>query len=234
MVYYITSIYANRRTRMEFYHVSDPKLGIFLYRNAISRDLNIPERLEATIGNSSHQLFRWSDAVVGYNVKKPEYRDCVDLKMSPIHWPYLTPEFEEVKKCYDDVDIRLKKCLNHYESMYNFKMEFMEAINFVRYKPGQHFAVHTDHGFSYICTVSSVMYLNDEYEGGELWFPYLDITLKPKAGDVILFPSTYIYAHASLKVKSGIKYSAVTMFDYNDDNHKLSTPNGQDRNQKQQ
>lgn len=205
---------------MEFYHVSDPKFGIFLYRNAIERELNIPERLEATIGNSTHELFKWSDAVVGYNVKMPEYRDCVDLKMSPIHWPYLTPEFEEVKKCYDDVDNRLKKCLSHYESMYNFKMEFMEAINFVRYKPGQHFAVHTDHGFSYTCTVSSVMYLNDEYEGGELWFPYLDITLKPQAGDVVLFPSTYIYAHASLKVKSGIKYSAVTMFDYNDNNHK--------------
>lgn len=205
---------------MEFYHVSDPKFGIFLYRNAIERELNIPERLEATIGNSTHNLFKWSDAVVGYNVKMPEYRDCVDLKMSPIHWPYLSPEFEEVKKCYDDVDNRLKKCLTHYESMYNFKMEFMEAINFVRYKPGQHFAVHTDHGFSYTCTVSSVMYLNDEYEGGELWFPYLDITLKPQAGDVVLFPSTYIYAHASLKVKSGVKYSAVTMFDYNDNNHK--------------
>jgi len=205
---------------MEFYHVSDPKFGIFLYRNAIERELNIPERLEATIGNSTHDLFKWSDAVVGYNVKMSEYRDCVDLKMSPIHWPYLTPEFEEVKKCYDDVDNRLKKCLNHYESMYNFKMEFMEAINFVRYKPGQHFAVHTDHGFSYTCTVSSVVYLNDEYEGGELWFPYLDITLKPQAGDVVLFPSTYIYAHASLKVKSGVKYSAVTMFDYNDNNHK--------------
>jgi hypothetical protein len=155
----------------------------------------------------------------------PDYRDCVDLKMSPDHWPYLTPEFEEIKKCYDDVDSRLKKCLEHYESMYNFKMDYMEAINFVRYKPGQHFAVHTDHGFSYTCTVSSVMYLNDEYDGGELWFPYLDITLKPKAGDVVLFPSTYIYAHASLKIKSGIKYSAVTMFDYNDNNHKNNPSN---------
>jgi len=216
---------------MEFFHVSDSKLGIFLYRNAIERELNIPERLEATIGKSSHNLFKWSDAVVGYNEKKLDYRDCVDLKMSPSHWPFLTPEFEEIKKCYDDVDTRLKKCLSHYESMYNFKMEFMEAINFVRYNPGQHFAVHTDHGFSYTCTVSSVMYLNDEYEGGELWFPYLDITLKPQAGDLVLFPSTYIYAHASLKVKSGIKYSAVTMFDYNDNNHKYGSGYAQDGSQ---
>jgi len=64
------------------------------------------------------------------------------------------------------------------------------------------------------------MYMNDDYEGGELWFPYLDITYKPEKGDIVLFPSTYIFAHASLKVTAGVKYSAVTMFDYNDTNHK--------------
>ena len=78
----------------------------------------------------------------------------------------------------------------------------------------EHFAVHTDHGFSYICTVSNIVYLNDDYEGGELHFPLLDITYKPEAGDSIFFPSTYIYAHASLPVTEGVKYSAVTMFDY--------------------
>ena len=102
----------------------------------------------------------------------------------------------------------------------------MEAINFVRYGECQHFAVHTDHGFSYTCTVSSVIYLNDDYEGGELYFPYLNITLKPEAGDIVMFPSTYIYAHASMPVKSGIKYSAVTMFDYNDNNHKMTVAPG--------
>jgi hypothetical protein len=212
---------------MEFFHVGacadskdNAKFCIYLYRNAIPRELNIPERLEAAIGDSTHELFKWSDAMVGYNVKMPDYRDCVDLKMSPSHWQYLTPEFEEVKKCYEDVEVNLKKCLTHYESLYNFKMDYMEAINFVRYNPGQHFAVHADHGFSYTCTLSSVMYLNDDYEGGELWFPYLNINFKPQAGDIVLFPSTYIYAHSSLKVKSGVKYSAVTMFDYNDNNHK--------------
>jgi predicted 2-oxoglutarate/Fe(II)-dependent dioxygenase YbiX len=104
--------------------------------------------------------------------------------------------------------------------MYNINMQYREAINYVRYKEGQHFQVHSDHGFSYNCTLSSVMYLNDEYEGGELWFPYLDITLKPSYGDIVLFPSTFIYAHASKKVVSGTKYAAVTMFDWNDRTHR--------------
>jgi predicted 2-oxoglutarate/Fe(II)-dependent dioxygenase YbiX len=100
-------------------------------------------------------------------------------------------------------------------------MEYMEAINFIRYGENQHFQVHTDHGFSYTCTVSSVVYFNDDYEGGELWFPYLDLTFKPEAGDIVMFPSTFIYAHAARPVTSGIKYSGVTMFDYNDRNHDI-------------
>ena len=96
----------------------------------------------------------------------------------------------------------------------------MEAVNFVKYGVGEHFDVHADHGFSYTCTVSSVAYLNDGYEGGELWFNHLDQTIVPKAGDIVICPSTFIYSHASLPVKSGVKYSAVTMFDYSDANHK--------------
>jgi hypothetical protein len=63
---------------------------------------------------------------------------------------------------------------------------------------------------------TSIIYLNDDYEGGELYFPRFDLTIKPKQGDVLVFPSTYIYEHASLPMKSGTKYSVVVMTDYND------------------
>ena len=98
-------------------------------------------------------------------------------------------------------------------------MQYQEAINFVRYGAGQHFSVHADAGFSYTCTVSSVVYLNDNYTGGGLFFPYLNYTYQPSAGDIVFFPSTFLYAHAALPVEDGIKYAAVTMFDYNDRFH---------------
>jgi hypothetical protein len=56
---------------------------------------------------------------------------------------------------------------------------------------------------------SVVMYLNEDYEGGEIFFPELDIKIKPKMGSLVIFPSTHI--HSSLEVKSGTKYIA-TMF----------------------
>ena len=201
---------------MEIYNVEDPKFGIILYRNAIPEDINIPERLDTVLKDSKHDYFKWNEAMVGHNTSMPEYRDCSDLKIGPVHWNHLPEELSDIKNIYDDYNLVLRQCLTDYEARYNFKMEFMESINFVKYNPGQHFNIHTDSGFSYFCTLSSVGWFNDDYDGGELWFPYLNLTFKPQKGDVLFFPSTYIYAHGSKEVTKGVKYSAVTMFNYNE------------------
>ncbi len=205
---------------MDFYFLGDPKLGIKVYKNTIQKKDDIPARLHLALDNSSHEYFRWHDSLVGEGVKMPDYRDCVDFKMDESYIKNTPGEFEDIVNIYDIVSKAQKQCLREYESNYNIHMKYMEAINFVKYGPNQHFSIHTDHGFSYICTVSCVTYLNEEYEGGELYFPYLDLEFKPEFGDSVFFPSTYIFAHASKPVKSGLKYSAVTMFDYNDDAHK--------------
>jgi hypothetical protein len=202
-------------------YLSDPRLGVLVYKNALPKELELVNRLEKTIGESTTPPFMWMEALVGYAQKMPEYRDCVDCKIGDIHLQHLPPQFEELRNIYNDTVVNLRRCVEDYQQRYNIGLNYMEAINYVRYGEKQHFQVHTDHGFSYTCTMSSVMYLNDEYDGGELWFPYLDLEFKPEYGDIVLFPSTYIFAHAAKPVTSGVKYSAVTMFDYNDRNHDL-------------
>lgn len=204
---------------MNFEYLADKKMGIVVFKNTISQKDNIVSKLESSLSNSSDPFFSWKEALVGEGQKMPEYRDCVDFKISKRYVPHFPPQYSELSEVVDLVESKLNENLKFYQQNYNINMTYMEAINFVRYGPNQHFAVHSDHGFSYICTVSSIVYLNDDYEGGELWFPYLDIKWKPEMGDMVFFPSTYLYAHASLPVTSGTKYSAVTMFDYNDDAH---------------
>ena len=62
------------------------------------------------------------------------------------------------------------------------------------------------HKFGVTCT----LYLNDDYEGGEISFLEAEtgnvIDHKPRAGDVMVFPSTEPYYHAVLPIKSGSKY----------------------------
>ena len=46
--------------------------------------------------------------------------------------------------------------------------------------------------------MGTLIYLNDEYEGGELVFNDYDIIIKPEPGDMIIFPNHYM--HEVLKV----------------------------------
>ena len=86
-----------------------------------------------------------------------------------------------------------------------------EALRVGRYGKDGHYSIHSDSRGSER-VLSGILYLNDEYKGGELNFQHQDITLKPKSGSLILFPSNYIYIHQSLPVLEGSKYIVLSWF----------------------
>lgn len=56
--------------------------------------------------------------------------------------------------------------------------------------------------------LGTVFYLNDDYEGGELFFPKQNLTFKPKARAVYFFPGDKNYIHGVNKVLSGTRYTS--------------------------
>jgi hypothetical protein len=46
-----------------------------------------------------------------------------------------------------------------------------------------------------------------------------NLKIKPKAGDLFIFPSNFMYPHRAMPVESGTKYSIVTMLDYSSKFH---------------
>jgi hypothetical protein len=201
--------------------IETPAKGIYIYRNALPESMGIPQKLEQVLGDGKSVFFKWSEALVGDFKKVKDYRDCVDFKVRRDSLRVGDAKADAIAQIHDQITEKLNECLSHYTKTFGINpLEYMEAINFVKYGPGQHFQVHPDSGPTYSCNVSTVMYLNSDYEGGELWFPHFEYTYKPEYGDIVLFPSSFLYSHAALPVKSGTKYSAVTMFDYNDRNHK--------------
>jgi 2OG-Fe(II) oxygenase superfamily len=198
--------------------IGDQRFGIVVYKTDLKQDISTS--LENYLSFSTHNYFRWNPATVGYfATPNPDYRKCMDCKIGEQHLGNMPIPLERV---YIRVSKTLKQCVYDYTKKQNIhQMEYMEAINFVRYETGEHFAPHNDHGYTYVSTISTVTYFNDEYSGGELFFSKLGITIKPMPGDVVVFPSNYIYTHASLPVESGTKYAAVTMFDYTDKWHKF-------------
>jgi hypothetical protein len=210
--------------------------GITCYRGVIKEELDLINRLESIIGpvapygelSSDGKRYHWMPAYVGYQQLMPEYRDCVDFKFKKSDIERDTSEDSlKLQKLWQDVyDVQLP-AVDDYRKDYNIlHLKYWEAFNFIKYGPGQHFKEHHDHGFSYNCTVSLVAYINDDYDGGELYFRLQNLNIKPKAGDLYIFPSNYMYPHQAMPVHSGTKYSIVTMLDYN---KKFHTPDMYDK-----
>jgi hypothetical protein len=189
--------------------------GIWVYRDVFTKELDIINRLENQLSGNT-EGWTWQPAYVGYQERMPDYRDCVDFKYKKSDIESDTSEISLAMQgiwqdCYD----RQAPAVADYCKKFNIhQLRYWEAFNFIKYVPGHHFMEHHDHGFSYNCTVSLVGYLNDDYEGGELYFRLQGLNIKPKAGDLYIFPSNYMYPHQAKKVHSGTKYSIVTMLDY--------------------
>lgn len=81
-----------------------------------------------------------------------------------------------------------------------------ELFRFYRYQPGQEFKKHRDQSYIRNDIEASyytfMIYLNDNYEGGETTFN--DLTIVPRQGTALLF--LHELEHEGSSVKQGIKY----------------------------
>jgi hypothetical protein len=115
------------------------------------------------------------------------------------------------------------------------------VFNIKKYDTGASMGAHYDQlDGDKTLRYSLVMYLNDDYEGGEISFKMseyedhdmleiidldyevaknksqIDFGVKPSAGSVIIFPSSAPYYHIAHTVKSGAKYMIPSHWIHND------------------
>lgn len=202
--------------------VENLALGLNVYHDVFSLDdsKRYIDTLEKNLdGTNKH---KWSEAqVTNSTIPIKKARDCVDFKYKQENLGPRNESNAELIDLHEEIYQNLKLCIDDYARYWGINVVYYEAFNFVKYEgSGTHFNIHADHGPAYNCTVSAVIYINDDYEGGDLKFPRLDnIVYKPKAGDIAVFPSNYIYEHASLPMESGTKYCVVVMTDINTIGH---------------
>lgn len=89
-----------------------------------------------------------------------------------------------------------------------------EPLQVLRYRPGQQYKPHFDAvpGLDNQRVMTVLVYLNDNYQGGETEFPKTGLKVKGKRGDALLFRNVGddgraddSAMHAGLPVKSGMK-----------------------------
>ena len=215
----------NRMPKKEIGNITviNPGLGLNIYQNVFSKEdaSRYIDTLESNLNGSKG--YSWSEAQVTNSttpIKKA--RDCVDFRYKKENLGPRNEKNSELIDLHEEIYQKLKFCIDDYCQYWGINITYYEAFNFVKYDgEGKHFRIHADHGPAYNCTVSAVIYINDDYEGGDLHFPRLNnLVYTPKLGDIAVFPSNYIYEHASLPMKSGTKYCVVIMTDLNDRAHK--------------
>ena len=138
-----------------------------------------------------------------------ERRNNDRLSVSGLLHPRLADQERKLKACVHAAAARYLRAAGsmHLRSDLGFEL--------LRYGPGQRYTEHTDSmpGSPTVYgqrLLSAILYLNDDYEGGELHFPRQGLTYNPKAGSLVLFPSNFCYPHASRPVRRGTKYAVVT------------------------
>lgn len=97
-----------------------------------------------------------------------------------------------------------------YMNSFGVTCDWHDTYGILKYGEGQFFSNHIDDHKDYHRRVSTVYYMNNNYTGGEINFPRFEITFKPKANQMIVFPSNYVYNHSVSPVISGTRYAVVS------------------------
>ena len=103
---------------------------------------------------------------------------------------------------------------------YGVNIEWYEFPHIIRYRAGGRYVPHADadarknEQSDWFRNVdrdfSAIIYFNDSYEGGTLYFPNHDFRIKPEPGMLVCFPSDHRYIHTAEPVLSGVRYAFVT------------------------
>lgn len=196
------------------YEVLD--LGLVYYKNVI----NNPQSLIKSIENLDTKL---SDENFNFTSVRPwtPWKNQSSVEQETFCMQKFVPQVKDIKD--DDVFKNeqffissqlfgaLENTLKHYSTkLYPFAEKNIKSreqtMHLLKYEKSGYLPAHQDQGIS-TRVLSVLLYLNDDYDGGEITFRQSNITIKPEAGGLIFFPSNFLYVHEVAPVTNGTRYS---------------------------
>jgi hypothetical protein len=201
----------------DMYHMFDLKplnKDIFYFKNVVSYPKELIEFINEIDNDpeSYSVITKWSQWTASNN------NDFVYGKNKNIMPASLTEENKNTslgkKMLYikNSFEMAFKMCLDTYlksqeldPEMYDLRMSQIPIRQWVGPGMGPHCDTYDgDNDLAF----SMIVYLNDEYEGGTIDFPNHNISLKPEAASLVIFPSQEPYLHEVKDVISGERYTS--------------------------
>jgi hypothetical protein len=105
------------------------------------------------------------------------------------------------------VDLVLKY-IPKINELYNSKFYIRDILLSI-YSEGARLDPHIDYEDPALKdSIGLVLYLNDDFEGGKIYFSNFSFTYTPKKGSIIIFPCNDLeYKHGVLPITSGFRYT---------------------------
>ena len=142
--------------------------------------------------------------------QKGIWQDCTTVKDVQLRKSKQIWFSESAFKSYQD--LLQYEIVKSVERIWNpWKVGFFTRPAIVKYEEEGYYGKHFDAGSKEVNNrcVSIIIYLNDNFEGGETYFDRQKCTIKPKTGQVLMFPSGVSHPHSSIEIKKGTKYVIV-------------------------
>ena len=202
--------------------------GIILFENAVKDNdkiINLFDNLKQTALEESYNFTKDDSGNIIYGINKSGHRIPIkDINKTCIRLSNIL-----AKKEYDiSIINNLEKLL------YSFLLKYIEQYPQVLpclwwktkghgliYSDDSNLGLHSDNDINYMPgaepdyqlglrhVLASICYFNTsglDYIGGEINFPYYNVTYSPKAGDILFFPSNFLAAHEVNLIKQGVRY----------------------------
>jgi Rps23 Pro-64 3,4-dihydroxylase Tpa1-like proline 4-hydroxylase len=125
-------------------------------------------------------------------------------KLTDVHWTYFWKYIFE-------------NAVKEYQQLFEHKIPLISLleISSLKYETGDFYKAHTDHHGNIPRTLSIIYFLNNDYEGGSIFFqnPMTGediMEIKPEIGRLLLWPSNFIYPHRVDKVTKGRRHVLVS------------------------
>jgi hypothetical protein len=185
--------------------------GIVVYKNVIDLDLDFIDEIESAVTLGT---LAWAKAEV-----RSLDSDAVDSKLrdcSTIGIPFMG--IADIASPADFFINEISEVFRFFfapveqDYMQTYGILFSEHYNFeiVKYEKGQMFSNHIDDHPTFHRRISTIFGFNDNYSGGEVYFPNFNLSYKIGANEMLIFPSTYVYNSSIIEVTEGSKYEVLS------------------------
>lgn len=152
--------------------------------------------------------------------KVHEFYFVRDDKSEPISHGFDSYTTKDIIPSHKIIMDRIWKAIHKYiedlQFHWFYNWEGFSSLKFNRYTNNQFMKEHCDHIHDLfdgkvkgVPILSIIGALNDDYEGGELMM-FQNKPYKLKAGEIIIFPSNFLYPHKVMPVSKGTRYTYVS------------------------